>query len=407
MIPALSGLLDQGVANQVFPAAQAAVWLDGRWVHRSTHGQLAGRPTEPGDLFDIASVTKLVCTTLAIACLVDDGAIELDDPVSRYLPLFARNGKRYISVRQLLGHSSGLPAWRPFFTEALRDPVASSVYPSAVDELRVSRAIGFERARELVLTAALIEPQEAPPGNRVYSDLGFIALGELVSAVSGLDLDAFFAERITAPLGLTQTRYFDLRAPVFSQQAIACTGRTRPREPAPGQEELFRVPPQAPALVPGEVDDDNAWALHGIAGHAGLFSTADEVNRVGQALLADLGGAERLLRADTVRAFMAPDTGVSGPLRSLGFDRIAPVGSSAGSRLGQGARGGLGHLGFTGCSLWLDLDRGLVVSLLTNRTLFGREHGARIRAFRPRFHDLVAEWVDEDDLAPTDVGDRA
>lgn len=341
-------------------------------MHESAHGGSPdGRSATPESVFDVASVTKVAATTLAVARLVECGEIDLDACVARWLPRFGARGKEGVTVRALLGHRSGLAAWSPLFVRA-EEPL---------------RLGDFRRAREIVVASVLDAPLAHRPGRRVYSDLGFIALGALVEAVSGQRLDVFVRDVLHTPLGLASDMGFvDLAGGGTSwldDRHVLPTGRTRPREPAPGQEQDYDVPPQAPRDDAGQVDDDNAFAMGGVAGHAGLFATARALARLG-AFIAheiDAGGVLRTLAA------IDP---AEGAVRSLGFDRPAPEGSSAGTLLGRaGARGAIGHLGFTGCSLWIDLDRGLSVALLTNRTYPGRRHVEAIRALRPAFHDAL------------------
>ena len=171
--------------------------------------------------------------------------------------------------------------------------------------------------------------------------------------------------------------------------ALAPTGATRPREPAPGQEGLWRV--EVRPGHPGEVDDDNAFCLDGVSGHAGLFASAHDVGRVGSAFLHELG---RSYGPRAWRKPWGPDAQTPGSTRALGFDTPSAHGASCGPRFGKaGPRGAIGHLGFTGTSLWLDLDRELVVVLLTNRVALGRANLA-IRDFRPRFHDAVLDALE-------------
>jgi CubicO group peptidase (beta-lactamase class C family) len=398
-----------GAVGDVFPAAQAVVLSEGDVVCSHAVGRVEDADVTPQTVFDIASITTLVATTAALGLLVSERHVSFDDPVSEFLPLFARNGKADLTLRQLLGHRSGLAPWQPFFASCQADAIAQQIYPWAPVLPGVSRAMAFERSRSLVVDAVLTAPQAHEAGIRAYSDLGFITLGEVVAAVSGQPFDTFCAKHIFEPLGASQTRFFDLRTAPFMDGVIAGTGMTRPRQPAPGQESMFRVPEQDRQLRPGEVDDDNAFAMHGVAGHAGVFSTATDVARIGQALLEAAFGAGHLMTTDVMREMMCVDAGATGPERGLGFDRSSPTGSSAGTRLGQGGPfGGVGHLGFTGTSLWLDLDRKAVVCLITNRTLMGREHGARIKAFRPQFHNIVADVLDCDPEAEvvTDPGVR-
>ncbi|MCI0670438.1 MAG: serine hydrolase, partial [Myxococcaceae bacterium] len=257
--------------------------------------------------------------------------------------------------------------------------------------------------------AAMECAPDAPVGTRaVYSDVGFILLGEALAAAHGGPLDAVFSERVRAPLGLMarfrrMSEWAESGAAAHNPLTLslsrgergeagergrwAATGLSRPREPAPGQEGLWSLSEQP--SVPGEVDDDNAWAMDGVAGHAGLFSTAADVARFGQAVLEELEGAGRLAPADAWRRALTRDISISGSTRAMGFDTPSTEGSSSGRFLSTRA---VGHVGFTGTSLWLDPERALVVALLTNRTLPGRRN-LGIRAFRPRFHDCVASLL--------------
>jgi CubicO group peptidase (beta-lactamase class C family) len=253
-----------------------------------------------------------------------------------------------------------------------------------------------ERSRRILLDAAVSVPLAGRTGDRVYSDLGFIVLGRLLEVAGGARLEELAQRLVLSPLGLRRTGYVDLAAPDLAarlaRERFVPTGATRPREPAPGQEGSFAVRTQAAALDPGQVDDDNAYALGGIAGHAGVFSTAEDLGRLGQGILEELGGANRLGAGSALEEFTRPSPALSGPPRALGFDLPAPAGSAAGVHFGKaGPRGAIGHLGFTGCSLWLDLDRRLSVALLTNRVLLGRKNVEGIQGLRPRLHDLVVE----------------
>ncbi|HHH31257.1 MAG TPA: class A beta-lactamase-related serine hydrolase [Polyangiaceae bacterium] len=361
----LGALLRDAVEAGHPPAAQFCVVKDGRVAHQAAAG------CTDDSIFDVASLTKVVATASAIAWLIGRGEVSLDDRMGRFLP----RARADASLRELLAHRSGLPAWRPFFLQAMRDPVAGSCFVSASEP--PSRA-SWARARSLVLDAVLGTPVEHPPA-RVYSDLGFITLGAIVEAVSGQRLDHFCAAHLHAGYDVG---FVDLAAdgPTWVDgRHVLPTGVTRPRAPAPGQEHLFDVPEQPPREDPGRVDDDNAFAMGGVAGHAGVFGTARAIAQfVYERWVMD--SAQRDL-------FLAVDRPSLQPPRALGFD-VPTAGSTAGE-FGRGARV-FGHLGFTGCSVWIDLDRRLSVALLTNRTLPGRQYTAGIRALRPRIHDAVA-----------------
>ncbi|MHB1844966.1 MAG: serine hydrolase domain-containing protein [Deltaproteobacteria bacterium] len=376
-IPALRRLLEEGRATGVAPALAAAVLWRGSVIHASAAG--AG----PSTWFDLASLTKPLATGLACLRLAELGALRLDDRASALTPSFGRGGKVAITVRQLLEHRSGLAPWRPLFAHVARDPEAGAIFTRAA---RGERA--FTAARERLFAALDDEAPSAPPGAETrYGDLAFLALGRILERLSGDSLSGLFAREVAGRLGVPDVAYFDLSQGPLPGLSIAPTGTERPRPPAPGQEEALSNLPRANVCErPGEVDDDHALCLAGMAGHAGLFGTAIGVARLGQGFLEEAKGARRLARAELARAFATPGVGAERP---LAWDRPSGPSPCLGSRLGLGPEGAVGHLGFTGTSLWIDLDRELVVALLTNRVRTGRDN-ARIRDFRPRFHDALA-----------------
>jgi CubicO group peptidase (beta-lactamase class C family) len=360
----VAAALEVGQADGVAPALTAAVLRGGVLVHHGCTGELPApgpRPLAPADLFDVASLTKVLCTTTLCAQAVAEGALELDAPVARWLPGFAAAGKGEVTVRQLLAHASGLPWWRPY-----HERVAAEEDP--------------RRRRTSVIEALLAEPLEAHPATRtVYSDPGFMALGLALEAALGAPLPALFEARVAAPLRLRDTGFVDALDP-------ASLARAAGRAFAPTRRDAAR------GLRQGTVDDDNAWALGGAAGHAGLFSTAVEVAAVGQAWLDALDGRPSPVPAEAARRFAARDA-APGSSRALGWDTRGPEASTLGQWLGRGRRGALGHLGFTGCSLWLDLDAGVVAVLLTNHVHPAGSDRARINGLRRSFHDAVAEGL--------------
>ncbi|MDP1826693.1 MAG: serine hydrolase domain-containing protein [Archangium sp.] len=352
----LDALLQRGVDEQVYPLARLEVFHEGR------HALSLGNAPS-GCVFDLASVTKVMCTT----ALVLDTRLPVDAPLTQFLPGAAARA----TLADLLFHRSGLPAFQPYFEhELLAHP---ELFEGAQPGLRAS-------VRRSVLARVAATPQERTVGSQaVYSDLGFILLGAVLEASTGTPLDRLFTERIAAPLGLT-AGFRRLSSALPLPAVFAPTGTTRPREPAPGQEGLWNVPERPTGLC--EVDDDNAWCLDGVSGHAGLFGTALDVARFGQAILEG-----QWLRPE------APwgRDGTPGSTRTFGFDTPSTEGASCGQRFGKrGASPAIGHLGFTGTSLWIDLDRRLVVAFLTNRVALGRAN-IRIRAFRPQVHDAVLD----------------
>lgn len=389
MTSPLEALLDEGREAGVFSQAQASVWHRGRPLFVE-----GAAGTDRDTLFDLASVTK-VATTCVFLALRARGLLKADTPVGALLPEVVSPS---ITLEDLLFHRSGLPAWRPFFALPAAMP---AVFAAGGGEA------AFEASRRAVIAAAGALPPETPVFTRaVYSDVGFILLGEALAAAAGLPLDRAFQELVAAPLGVAlHYRRLGVRGlrglgavgprvgdpgssaatvSASSEPGIAITGTLRPRPPAPGQEGTFSL--AAVDDVPGDVDDDNAWAMDGVAGHAGLFGTGESLGRFGQLLLEELEGAGRLAPATLWSQARLRDPHTPGSERTLGFDTVSASGSSAGRFMSTRA---IGHLGFTGTSLWIDPERALVVALVTNRTWRGRDPAA-IRAFRPRFHDCVA-----------------
>lgn len=338
-------VLDAGVASGAFPGAWAAVGTPDGVVAVYGAGQLdsadATRP-DANTVWDLASLTKVIGTTSAVARLVADGAVALDTPVVRYLPQWTARGAERVTVRHLLTHSSGLPAWRALYKEAAtREEALTQVFATAPDTL---------------------------PGLRfVYSDLGFILLGQLVERVSGTTLADFEARQIFGPLGMRETRFLP---------PSTWLARTAPTERDPWRQRHLR----------GEVHDENAHRLGGVSGHAGLFSTGRDLVRFARMYLnhGRLDGV-RVLDSATLATFTrVQDSSVS--RRALGWE-TPTGGNSAGRRLSARA---FGHTGFTGTSLWMDPEQQLFVLLLTNRVNPTRESRG-IGTVRTALADAVSQ----------------
>ncbi len=342
-------ILELGVA----PAATAAVaqW-DGRcWTHAiGSAGSVHGAPTSVDTPFDLASVTK-PAFALTCARLIEDGRLGWETPLADCLPELRSTAAGVASIAALLSHRAGLRAHVELF-EPLR-----------------SRA-PFDRARALTRAATARRPglESSSAPLPLYSDLGYLLVGEAVARVSGQPLDALFEEWLSKPLGLElgSSRLWRRRDSTFTANAA-------PTEVVP-----WRGGPLC-----GVVHDDNAWAFsgYGASGHAGLFGTAKAVLGLGTAMLDSLRG-EGLLRPETARELVRPRPG--GSLR-LGFDSKSEAGSMAGTVAGMNT---FGHLGFTGTSLWCDPDAETVTVLLTNRVC-PTQHNRRIRVARPLVHDAL------------------
>jgi serine-type D-Ala-D-Ala carboxypeptidase len=338
-------LLEGGVEGGVFAGAQAA-WCEDpdRRLEIACAGATkptGGAPVDRDTLFDVASLTKLFTAGAALR-LDERGELSLGAELGERLPELSGTPQSRATLEQVLAHEAGFTPWAPLFESV----------PSGLR--------GKTEGKEPLLAAlAGCAPASSPDGVARYSDLGFIALGIWMERAVGASLDEIIAAEVTVPLGLSSTHF----RPSGMAVAATSTGSWRGGELA------------------GEVHDDNAWAAGGVVGHAGLFSTARDVARLGAAWLDALGGTGSWVSRGTAEA--AARRRPSG--RGLGFDFVSTEGSSAGSRMG---RDGIGHLGFTGCSLWIDPGLGCAITLLTNRVIMGEDLAA-IKAFRPLFHDGV------------------
>ena len=366
--------LEEGVAT----AIGCVAIVDGRKHHWSYHGRVTvdglDVPVGPDTVFDLASLTKVMSTTAIAQWLHGEGLLDLDAVVTRWLPELGDDARSKITVRDLLCHRSGLPAHAEWWHGARADPRAAKLFrdPSRQpygDNRRDPVLIARERTRTAVLTT----PAEHPLRSKaVYSDAGFILLGILLERLTKRPLHALFGVEIARDLGLSATRYIDEAAPL-----------ARPTEVAPGR----RARSRGGAVLMGQVGDDNAFGMGGIAGHAGLFGTAEDVASFGQAVLeAWCGQRQGPLRPRSVRAFLRR-VRTRGSTRTLGWDTPSSKRSAAGKFMARSEA--VGHLGYTGCSLWIDRPRRMVVALLTNR-IHCNEDPEPIRSLRADVHDFLA-----------------
>ena len=367
---AIIDLLSARIEAGDFPSAVFLVAERGR---ERFSGMLGNAVVEPravpahfNTIYDLASLTKPLVTGLLCARRVESGGLKLDAPVADYLAEFRGDAHAPVTVRHLLTHTAGLPAWRP---------------------LRILTNDRRERALEAI--AAL--PLEHEPGARVvYSDLGFITLGLLLERTAGARLADLARREIIEPLALRRT--FFNPAAAFQTEVAACelAGNSYEREMCRGGG--HEVEPSSAAwredLIWGEVHDGNAFFLGGAAGHAGLFSTARETLKLAEQFLA---ARTQLLRPDTCELFRENMTVGLNEARSLAWQLAATPDSAAGPALPPG---GFGHSGFTGTSCWIDPSRERVYILLTNRTHTRRLPFVNINSVRRRFHTLAAEALD-------------
>ena len=359
-------LVEQGMAAETFPGAVVHVRQDARVVWHHAFGWAAVTPrrrTMRSDaVFDLASLTKPIATATAVLQLVEHGILQLDHPVADYLPAFEASGKQAVTVRHLLTHTSGLPAWIRLYLR-VRTPAEALRYICALSP-------------------------GAAPGSRVeYSDLGFIVLGELVRACGELSLDRYLDARIAPLVGWRRTRF---RPPAAWRPRCVATeaGNEFERAAAGAEGKGFRW---RTGVICGEVHDGNSYYLYrGVAGHAGLFSTAEEVGRFGQIML-DFGATPHgaVLARRTVAEATRDQTGQLEEARGLGW-RCRRGSPFMGVRASSEA---FGHTGCTGTSLLVDPPRALVVVLQTNR-VHPRAATTAIETFRAQFHDAVIEAIE-------------
>jgi CubicO group peptidase (beta-lactamase class C family) len=350
-LAAIDRVVGRGIRAGGFPGASVIIGRRGAAVFSKGYGRLswakdAARVDPDATIYDLASLTKAVGTTTAIMILYDEGRIALDARVVEYLPAFTGGWKDSITVRQLLTHRSGLPASRDLWKLATNP----------------------QEARLGVIDAVL---QCRPGVCYDYSDLGMVLLGMLVENVSGVGLDHFLHQRIFEPLGMTSTHF---------RPADSLRARIAPTDVTPPRGYPLR----------GEVADENAYALGGVAGHAGLFSTASDISVFAQMML---NGGEyngvRIVADSTIALFTRRAAGT----RALGWDTADGDGGS-GSYLSGSS---YGHTGYTGTSLWIDPDREMFVVLLTNRV-----HAARARRPAKVISDVRADVSDLAALSVTD-----
>jgi len=367
---AVEGEMDAAVGRRVFPGAvllvreSARVFYHRAFGYRSVEPEVT--PMAEDTIFDVSSLTKPFATSVAMMFMVKEGKVRLDDRVTRFFHNFGVHGKTHVSFRHLLTHSAGLAAWRPYYKEILQ-----------IERRGRINFLGSPGAKAHVYQQLQRERLEGEPGRQTqYSDLGFMLLGALIEEVSGLSLDRFCHERIFRSLGLRATGFVDLSL-LRARRVQPVTEMIAPTERCPWRKKVLC----------GEVHDDNAYAMGGVAGHAGLFASAKDLDTILCRLKECYRGTNSMIPQRIMQEFWTRDESVPESTWCLGWDTPTAVHSSAGTRFSPHS---VGHLGFTGASVWLDLERDLHVILLSNRVHPDRDNEL-IRAFRPYIHDLIVE----------------
>lgn len=341
----LDSIMAKAIADSAFPGGQLLVSRDGAIVYNKAFGSLEyggnSQRVNAGTLYDLASLTKVIATTSALMKLYEEGEVGLDDPVVKYVPEFGNHGKEKISIRNLLLHDGGLPPFKRLYLTCTSP----------------------EQALDSVYQTELIYP---PGDSTAYSDFDFIVLGKVIERISGTTLDSFADSVFFGPLGMTKTAFrpeglFNNIAPTEFDTVLR------------------------KQLVRGVVHDENAYLLGGVAGHAGLFSTASDLAVFMQMLMngGNYGG-KRYLKPETVSLFTLKQNQKS--TRALGWDTKTVNGySTAGSLFSERS---FGHTGFTGTSIWADPGRKVVAILLTNRVYPTRANNNIVQV-RPHVHDAI------------------
>jgi len=349
-------LMQQAVSDNVFPGAVLLVSRGGETFFFEAYGEaniFSNISVEKDTVFDLASLTKPLATTLAVMKLFQQGKLDIEANLGNVLPQFKATDKEDITIRHLLCHNSGLPDYRPYFK--LLNKISVKDREKALEEFLIKESLLF------------------PIGEQtIYSDLGFMILKLVVESVSGMRFDRFVFQEIYKPLGLKKMFFVDLNtskdAASIPYIKFAATERC----------------PWRNIILEGEVHDDNAYVSGGIAGHSGLFGTASDVNGLLTELISTYSGqtSGSVFQREILQMFFRKQKDSN---RALGFDLPSLLNSSCGEYF---SRNSVGHLGFTGTSFWMDIEQGIIVTLLTNRVHPSRDN-EKIKKFRPEIHNAI------------------
>jgi len=349
----INDLMRKGVKDKVFPGGVLLVSKNDSIIFFEAYGYaniFSKRIMTKNTIFDLASLTKSLATTLAVMKLIQQGQLDLEQNLGTLLPEIRDKDKKQITIRNLLCHNSGMPDYRPYYIELLKIP--------------------YNFRKKALRDFLINEPLVYPIGKNVlYSDLGFMILGWIIEKVSGRSFDSLVVQDIYRPLRLENLFFVNLN----SKRYMDCFAAT--------EFCLWRK-----ILIDGSVHDDNAYVVGGIDGHAGLFGTAMDMKVLLSSLLFAFHGHSYNFKKELINKFFERQKDSD---RALGFDMPSLSDSSCGS---QFSKNSVGHLGFTGTSFWMDLDRSIIVILLTNRVHPSRDNN-KIKRFRPILHDTVMDII--------------
>jgi CubicO group peptidase (beta-lactamase class C family) len=345
----IDNLMQQAVSDSVFPGAVLLFGIDHTFLFSKAYGHYTydknSRPVKTNSIFDLASVSKVVGTTSAAMILVDRGKLNIDEKVITYLPEFNNNGKDIITIKNLLLHNSGLPAFKKYYDE-------------------------YSTAKEVINDIMNLKLIYKPGTKYIYSDLGMITLQKVIERIANKSLDKFLDENLFKPLGMNLTMY---NPPIEMKENCVPTEL----------DDFWRM-----RLLQGEVHDERAYMLNGVAGHAGLFSTAEDLSVFVRMLLN--GGKfndKQIISKKIIDEWTTKQSEQSD--RALGWDTRSKEKSSSGKYFSKNS---FGHTGYTGTSIWVDKDTKLFVILLTNRVHPTRKN-RKIIEFRPIIHDAIYESI--------------
>ena len=348
--PKVDEVVKNAIENKTFPGTVILVWNDGEKIFEKAFGHFTYETESPivktNTIYDLASVTKVVATTTAAMICYDRKLFSLEDKVVKYIPEFGANGKENITIKNLLLHNSGLPAWKKFYGRGLTsEDVIKEIYNSELEYKTGEKTL--------------------------YSDLGIITLGKIIEKVTTKSLDKFCSDEIFIPLKMSSTVYNP-----DEKIKILCA----PTE----KDDYWRM-----KTLQGEVHDETSAMLGGVAGHAGLFSTAEDISKL-MAVLMNKGklGDKEFIKQSTVELFTKRFSYES--TRALGWDTKSDSGSSAGKYFGKKS---FGHTGYTGTSIWADPERNLFVIFLTNRVHPTRDN-TKILKVRPQLHNAIIQSLE-------------